>query len=212
VVCAGSCGFTKARAQEWLLTSLALADGVLADATGDFLGKALLKRFADASERVRDLAMSLFLALLQRAPDATLPIMPYAMPVLEERLSREPESAAAPREASEELRLVMMRTVALLAGCAGKAVAAYASEVVTVLQAGFQDAFNDVNTTACECMTDVARCLGRRLHEARLTAHSLPCETPHLRINPTLHPQPLNPNSSPQTPRRASSWWRTCCR
>ena len=50
------------------------------------VGRALLLRFADTSERVREAAACLALGLIQRAPDSAMSVMPYVMPVLEERL------------------------------------------------------------------------------------------------------------------------------
>ena len=59
---------------------------VIADVLEGSLGKALLRRFADATEAVRDGSIRLFGAALDYAPDAAMSLMPYLMPVLEERL------------------------------------------------------------------------------------------------------------------------------
>ena len=56
------------------------------EALGSGLGKALLRRFDDSSEVCRDYAASIFLHLLQQGEATTLQMLPYAMPVLEERL------------------------------------------------------------------------------------------------------------------------------
>lgn len=50
------------------------------------LGKSLLRRFDDSIESCREIAVTIFKHMLQAGPDATLPMLPYAMPVLEERL------------------------------------------------------------------------------------------------------------------------------
>jgi hypothetical protein len=50
------------------------------------LGKALLLRFEDTSEACRELAVGCFQQLLIKGEEATLHLLPYAMPVLEERL------------------------------------------------------------------------------------------------------------------------------
>jgi hypothetical protein len=50
------------------------------------LGKAVLRCFEHRSEACRELAAATATALLRADPDATLALLPYAMPVLEERL------------------------------------------------------------------------------------------------------------------------------
>lgn len=50
------------------------------------LGKALLRCFDARAEACRDMAVSCFTELLHMDPDATLGLLPYAMPVLGERL------------------------------------------------------------------------------------------------------------------------------
>jgi hypothetical protein len=57
-----------------------------AHALTEGLGKALLLRFEDTSEACRELAVGCFQQLLVKGEDATLHLLPYAMPVLEERL------------------------------------------------------------------------------------------------------------------------------
>jgi hypothetical protein len=50
--------------------------------------KPLLRRFDDVSEKCRDLAASCVLKLLRSCPDEALGLLPYVVPVLEERLRR----------------------------------------------------------------------------------------------------------------------------
>jgi hypothetical protein len=52
------------------------------------LVKPLLRRFDDASEQCREVAAWCALELLRRAPDEALALLPYVVPVLEERLQR----------------------------------------------------------------------------------------------------------------------------
>ena len=80
--------------------------------------KPLLRRFDDASERCRELAARCALGLLRARPPEALAALPYAFPVLEERLRR---GAAGPAEPSEEIRLVLVHMLTLLieqVGCA----------------------------------------------------------------------------------------------
>ncbi len=71
--------------QNALLTEQA-SNQTVAEALQAQLGKGLLRRFDDASGAVRELAVSLFLHLLRKGDAAVLQLLPYAMPVLEERL------------------------------------------------------------------------------------------------------------------------------
>jgi hypothetical protein len=50
--------------------------------------KPLLRRFEDASDACRGLAAEVALALLQVHPKDALALLPYVVPVLEERLNR----------------------------------------------------------------------------------------------------------------------------
>lgn len=52
------------------------------------LFKPLLRRFDDASEQCRELAAGCLLRLLKAYPDEALGLLPYAVPVLEERMQR----------------------------------------------------------------------------------------------------------------------------
>jgi hypothetical protein len=56
------------------------------EALSSGLGKALLRRFDDSSEVCRDHAACIFLHLMRQGETMTLQMLPYAMPVLEERL------------------------------------------------------------------------------------------------------------------------------
>ncbi len=52
------------------------------------LAKPLLRRLDDASAKCRELAAACVLRLLRGRPDASLELLPYVMPVLEERMER----------------------------------------------------------------------------------------------------------------------------
>lgn len=56
------------------------------------LTKPLLRRFDDASEKCREMAAGCALKLLRSCPDEVLGLLPYIMPVLEERLQRQVRS------------------------------------------------------------------------------------------------------------------------
>eukprot|EP00878_Enallax_costatus_P025137 GHUV01026862.1.p1 GENE.GHUV01026862.1~~GHUV01026862.1.p1 ORF type:complete len:260 (+),score=37.97 GHUV01026862.1:166-945(+) len=67
-------------------SSSSTAASAVAGALRSKLGKSLLRSFDDHSEACRQLAITVFKEALQASPDAALAMLPYAMPVLEERL------------------------------------------------------------------------------------------------------------------------------
>eukprot|EP00879_Flechtneria_rotunda_P022808 GHRR01024092.1.p2 GENE.GHRR01024092.1~~GHRR01024092.1.p2 ORF type:complete len:126 (+),score=27.28 GHRR01024092.1:496-873(+) len=67
---------------------------VIAEALTSKLGKGLLRQFDNRSEACRELVVSTFKRLLQAGPDATLQMLPYVMPVMEERLHLDMASRA----------------------------------------------------------------------------------------------------------------------
>ena len=79
----------------------------MASVLSDWLGKPLLRVLADTSEAARTAAAALFLQCLRTGEDAVLSLLPYAVPVLEERLQG-PEGKAL-TEPCEEVRLVLMQ-------------------------------------------------------------------------------------------------------
>jgi hypothetical protein len=72
--------------EEWLADRL----------EGDGLGKALLKRFDDASDSSREAAVTCLLRLLRAAPGAVLSLLPYTFRVVAERVR--------PREEGSKVR------------------------------------------------------------------------------------------------------------
>jgi hypothetical protein len=103
---AADCCTQSCRYRVQKLSAQALDSGVLDTALSSWLGKALIKCFADQSEQARIIAVSTFYSGLQRYPDAAMPMLPYLMPVLVERLQLDPVSKQW-REPVEELRLQM---------------------------------------------------------------------------------------------------------
>ncbi|MEW5306836.1 MAG: hypothetical protein WDW36_009274 [Sanguina aurantia] len=131
-----------------------LSGSSLCEWLGGSLGKALLRRLDDSSEAVRTAAAGMLDEMLQAAPDAVLALLPYAMPVLEERL-RWGEVKKTPTEPSEEVRLQLACLLTTLVGLAGTAVAAYAGEVVQLAKVLLQDPWDEVNTQGCTLLRGV---------------------------------------------------------
>ena len=55
---------------------------VVSELLSDYLGKPLLRLAADPVEAIRSEAIDIFLQCLRQGPDAILPLLPYAVPIL----------------------------------------------------------------------------------------------------------------------------------
>ena len=135
----------------------------------DPVAKAALRRFEDGSERNRELAVSLVAAVLARDPDAALALMPYALPVLAERLARSAALGGGPVEPSEELRTSLLRLLTALLHAAEGAAAPYGSDCVELLERGAEDACPEVVVEAAAALSALVGALGRRLGPAAKT-------------------------------------------
>eukprot|EP00878_Enallax_costatus_P028908 GHUV01031271.1.p3 GENE.GHUV01031271.1~~GHUV01031271.1.p3 ORF type:complete len:128 (+),score=36.39 GHUV01031271.1:792-1175(+) len=89
-------------------------------------------------------------------------MLPYAMPVLEERLHTD-ESTRDPIEPSEEVRLLLVQLLSIILDQAGTAIAAYASEVWSMLSAALADRYHEVAMQGCKVAQQLAGILGLRL-------------------------------------------------
>ena len=79
-------------AQAALLDNPSLSESWLCDRLeGDGLGKALLRRFDDPADTSREAAVVALTRLLRAAPGAVLALLPYAFPVVSERVMRREE-------------------------------------------------------------------------------------------------------------------------
>ncbi|KAF5842633.1 armadillo-type protein [Dunaliella salina] len=125
-------------------------EAVLTDVVEQHLGKALLRRFDDQSEGCRELAATTFLGALH-----------------------------SPKEPSEEVRLVLAQIVVLLIRLGGKAISAYAAEVVGFVVVMSEDPFHEVVVQACAAVVELNACLGMRLHSVskQFVAQLLPLTT-----------------------------------
>ena len=162
----------------------------------EVFAKPILKRFEDQSERVRERAVDTFRTIVERCQGndedddesfmCILEILPYAVPVLRDRLgpdtnhlnnvnddgennhsSSQNQIRPAPNEPSEEIRLKLMVCLKDLLQAVSisslNALAAYASDAVVVLQYTADDAFSETVCESCELLTLLTRTLGRRL-------------------------------------------------
>ena len=158
--------------------------------------KPFLRRLEDASERCRESAADALAVLVRGIAacpgederGAVLDLLPYAVPVLRDRLgpvdeaplsasdvlAGEPNASASasrartdPREPSEEIRAKLHRVFRELlvnaSQSSGNSLAAYASDAVLVLQFTAEDAFWEVAHEACVLLEALCDELGRRL-------------------------------------------------
>ena len=167
---------------------------LLAATAAELFLKPFLRRLEDASERCRETAADALAALVRGIAacpgederGAVLDLLPYAVPVLRERLgpadgdgdgdvyaessSRSPNNRrheTDPREPSEEIRVKLHRVFRELlinaSESSGNALAAYASDAVLVLGYTAEDAFWEVAHEACVLLEALCDELGRRL-------------------------------------------------
>ena len=139
----------------------------------------------------------------QAAPQSILSVLPYAIPVLEERIIGNSSSASSssatsssamfskqwpgatgramenPCEPSEEVRLLLARLLTLLVTLASKAISAYSGEVLEMATLMSCDPFYEVNIEACAAVLALNDALGLRLQPAakQLVATLLPLTT-----------------------------------
>ena len=165
---------------------------VLAECAATVLAKPLLRRFEDASEPVRELAVGTFAALVDRAEDRVLEMLPYAVPVLRERQgpiedaffvlgeaeaeranarvdprSGAPRSLAStlspPTEPCEEIRVRTMALLTRLVRASALGFAPYASDAAAIFTRATEDAHHEVVVEACACLRALVSILDRRL-------------------------------------------------
>ena len=169
---------------------------LLAATAAELFLKPFLRRLEDASERCRESAADALTVLVRgiaACPEedergAVLDLLPYAVPVLRDRLgpvdeaplsasdvlAGEPNASASasrartdPREPSEEIRVKLHRVFRELlvnaSQSSGNSLAAYASDAVLVLQFTAEDAFWEVAHEACVLLEALCDELGRRL-------------------------------------------------
>ena len=140
----------------------AASPSLLAETAVEIFAKPLLRRFEDPSEQCRETATDAFASLARRS-DAVLELLPYAIPVLRDRLGPADEDSRNPREPSEEVRARTHALLRALLDSAETGVAAYASDAVEILVYTVEDAHADVALESCACLETLVTHLGRRL-------------------------------------------------
>lgn len=174
-------GTTRRRAlqdiKDNILGNPQLRQAWLAERLESDLGKALLRRFEDPMEASRELAVCLLRQLLEAAPEAAMALLPYAFPVLAERLQY--AANKAPVEPCEEVRLGLAQLLHTLIGLADRAVAAYAGEAIAMVGQLAADPYHEVQAACCAVVVRLNELLGLRLQPVskQLVATLLPLAT-----------------------------------
>ncbi|XP_024523068.1 dynein assembly factor 5, axonemal-like [Selaginella moellendorffii] len=133
----------------------------------DAVIKAILRRFADPSEKCRCLAVSILLSLLEIIPGCVVSLLPYILPVVSERLPLRslPDEVEfgtkvgqeALLEPSEEVRLLLVRLLTSLLNHAPRLIHPFASEVASIIMVTATDSYPEVlmeTMTLLERFTD----------------------------------------------------------
>ncbi|KAL3920888.1 MAG: hypothetical protein SGPRY_005093 [Prymnesium sp.] len=135
-----------------------------------------LKLFSDPVEKCRELAICLATEVVRTVPAAAAHTLPPLMPVL---LSRLVPSSAAPDEASEEIRLLLLQLTELAVQACGEASGEQAAPLVQVLCACLSDAFPEAKKAGCALILKVTAVMPEPIvpHCATLAAALQPCLT-----------------------------------
>ncbi|KAG2440366.1 hypothetical protein HXX76_004471 [Chlamydomonas incerta] len=166
--------------QAALLDNPALSESWLCERLeADGLGKALLRRFDDPADTAREAAVGALTALLRAAPGAVLSLLPYAFPVVSERVMRREEGSKNLTEPCEEVRLALAALLRALVSLAGKSFGGYAGEAVALVGSLCEDPFHGVQEEACAVVVALNEALGLRLQPVakQLVAALLPLTT-----------------------------------
>ncbi|KAK9812913.1 hypothetical protein WJX72_005730 [[Myrmecia] bisecta] len=149
---------------------------LVCQAAQQLLAKPVLCCFADPAETCREQAVHVVLGLIKREPQCAVCLLPYLMPVVEERLHSDGQTFCEP---SEDLRLLLIDLLGKVIAQANHAIASYVAPVATILQAACRDSFPEVSLAACRCMQALAAGLGLRLGQVskQLTASFIPLLT-----------------------------------
>ncbi|KAI8494919.1 HEAT repeat-containing protein 2 [Branchiostoma belcheri] len=120
--------------------------------------KPVLKSFSDPVEKCRELAIQLVDAFLPAVPDPP-ETLPYILPTLVQRLGQKDIT-----EPSEELRLMLVETLARIVDLTGQELAVYLDDLVKILQRTIVDPFPDVKKASCRCAAKVAVKIPQHFH------------------------------------------------
>ncbi|XP_064635749.1 dynein axonemal assembly factor 5-like [Lineus longissimus] len=120
--------------------------------------KPLLKCMSDPVEKNRELSCALVSDFLQNIPQP-VDSLPYIVPLLVQRLGQQEII-----EASEEIRLDLVRLLGLIIGFAGKNNSVYLDDMMKILQRTIVDPYPEVKKESCKCAAVVAKLVPEHFH------------------------------------------------
>ncbi|KAK9849260.1 hypothetical protein WJX84_009211 [Apatococcus fuscideae] len=126
------------------------------------LGKALILRLSDPKEQIRILACTLLVDVIQINGCHQADLLPYAMPLLVQRLETNPDHQA-PLEACEEVRQSLQVLLRMWATSTGQDCQEYVGHIIICITAGCNDGSQAVNLEACSSIRALYAVHGRRL-------------------------------------------------
>ncbi|CAM6044095.1 unnamed protein product [Sphagnum compactum] len=147
-------------------------------AAEELIVKPLLRRFADSSEKCRQLSIAILHQLLQEVPSAVITLLPYVLPVITERMPldipltpasdndylKEPVKIQAILvETSEEVRLQLVQLMHSILTKAPRLIQAFASDVASILVAATFDTHPEVLLETFSTLEQFGELMGYKL-------------------------------------------------
>ncbi|CAM6007610.1 unnamed protein product [Sphagnum balticum] len=147
-------------------------------AAEELIVKPLLRRFADSSEKCRQLSITILHQLLQEVPSAVITLLPYVLPVITERMPldipltpasdndylKEPVKIQAILvETSEEVRLQLVQLMHSILTKAPRLIQAFASDVASILVAATFDTHPEVLLETFSTLEQFGELMGYKL-------------------------------------------------
>ncbi|CAK9872389.1 unnamed protein product [Sphagnum jensenii] len=147
-------------------------------AAEELIVKPLLRRFADSSEKCRQLSITILHQLLQEVPSAVITLLPYVLPVITERMPldipltpasdndylKEPVKIQAILvETSEEVRLQLVQLMHSILMKAPRLIQAFASDVASILVAATFDTHPEVLLETFSTLEQFGELMGYKL-------------------------------------------------
>jgi dynein assembly factor 5 len=120
--------------------------------------KPLLKCLSEPVEKNRALSCAVVSDFLESIPQPVA-CLPYIVPVIVQRIGQQEIV-----ETSEEMRLNLVRVLALIIGLAGKSNGVYLDDMIKIFQQTIIDPYPEVKKESCKCAAAVAKLVPEHFH------------------------------------------------
>lgn len=120
--------------------------------------KNVLKLWSDPVEKCRELSISLTFQTVKESDNIGV-YLPALIPLLVQRLGQQDIV-----EPSEEIRFQLVKLLAWIIETAGKLLASYLDELISVLQRVIVDPYPEVKKESCRCASAVAKAIPEQFH------------------------------------------------